>query len=92
MGKTKIANYPFLVKAGLFYLFVKIVDGFFSTLGTVLFENMTPLLKTYSANVIIYSLWFHQWLTKAELKITPIAAIFLTMILYLIFRISSKFV
>lgn len=92
MEKLKISKYPLLVKVILFYLFIKIVDGFFNTLGTVLFQNTSPLIKTHLANLITYFSAFYQWVTATELKITPLDALFLIITIYLINRVSNRFV
>lgn len=92
MENLKISKYPLLVKIILFYLLIKIVDGFFNTLGTVIFQNALPLLKNYLASSIANISWFYQWLTTTELKITPIVAIFFIVTFYLVYKISNKFI
>lgn len=91
MENFKISKYPFLVKVALFYLFVKIVDGFFNTLGTVIFQNASPLLKNYLASSITNLSWFYQWMTTTELKVTPVGAIFFIITFYLVYKVSNKF-
>lgn len=92
MEKLKVSKYPLLVKVILFYLFIKVADGFLSALGAVLFKNTSPVLKVHLTNSLANLTWFYQWLTTTEIKISPIGAIFCIIGLYLIYRVSSKFV
>lgn len=92
MEKLNISKYPLLVKVILLYLFVKTADGFLNALGTVLFQNTSPLLENYFNNSIIFLSNLRQWLTNTEIKITPLVVILFIIIFYFIFRISNKFI
>ena len=92
MENLKISTLPFLAKAVLFYLFIKIVDGFFGTLGTEIFQNTSPVLKSYMISSIADIREFYQWLTKTELKLTPLEIIICMLGFYFIYRISNRFI
>ncbi|OGE64092.1 hypothetical protein A3J13_02385 [Candidatus Daviesbacteria bacterium RIFCSPLOWO2_02_FULL_36_8] len=92
MENFHLSRSSFLVKASLFYLFVKIIDGFFGTLGTVIFQNTTPFIKLSLLGSLGYISGIYQWLTSPNIKVAPAEVLFFMVFFFFVYKVSNKFI